>query len=347
MATYRLEAKVIGRSQGRSATASAAYQAAQKLEDKRTGAVFDYTRKRDVLHSEIVAPAGTPDWMRDRTQLWNAVETVEKRKDSQLARVLLLSLPHELTQAQRVDLVREFVSSEFVSRGMIADIALHAPDREGDSRNHHAHVMLTMRELTGGGFGKKVREWNATEELEQWRADWASTINHHLERAGHAARVDHRSLADQGLDREPEPKQGPVATEIERQGRASHAGDDRRAAQVRNAEREQIAAELTAVRAEIIDLDEERRKRQAQEPTAPGAPRIATDNAGMVAQQGEAMRQVSSPRKLRFFGDPPEPEKPMPAQAPAEPMDERTRRFEELLKKNFDKSRDPDRGNTR
>jgi len=347
MATYRLEAKVIGRSQGRSATASAAYQAAQKLEDKRTGAVFDYTRKRDVLHSEIIAPAGTPDWMRERTQLWNAVEAAEKRKDSQLARVLLLSLPHELTHAQRVDLVREFVSSEFVSRGMIADIAIHAPDREGDSRNHHAHVMLTMRALTGSGFGQKVREWNATEELEQWRADWASTENRHLERAGHAARVDHRSLADQGLDREPEPKQGPVATEIERQGRASHAGDDRRAAQARNAEREQIAAELTAVRAEIIDLDEERRKRQAQEPTAPGAPRIATDNAGMVAQQGEAMRQVSSPRKLRFFSDPPEPEKPMPAQAPAEPMDERTRRFEELLKKNLDKSRDPDRGNTR
>jgi len=264
MATYRLEAKIIGRSQGRSATASAAYRAAEQIDDMRTGQGFDYTRKRGVLHTEIIAPDGTPEWMHDRAQLWNAVERAEKRKDAQLAREILLSLPHELTPAQRIELVQGFVRAEFVSEGMIADIAVHEPHRQGDMRNHHAHVMLTMRELAGDGFGPKVRSWNSTEQLEVWREHWAQTVNAELERHGHDARVDHRSLADQGLDLEPEPKQGPIATEMERQGRPSHAGNDRRAAQERNAERAALAGELETVTAEIVDLEQERAKRAGQ-----------------------------------------------------------------------------------
>lgn len=316
MATYRLEAKIIGRSQGRSATASAAYRAAERVEDERTGQSFDYTGKRGVLHSEILAPAETPAWMQDRAQLWNAVEKVEKRKDAQLARDLLLSLPHELTHEQRRDLVREFLREEFVARGMIADFSIHAPDRRGDLRNHHAHVMLTMRELAGDSFGKKVRDWNSTEQLEAWREHWADVVNRHLERHGHEARVDHRSLADQGIDREPEPKQGPVATEMEREGRASHAGDDRRAAKARNEQRAAIEAELVATTAQIIDLDAERARRAgegpaldlagdrpAAEPSQPetieseegdkqrGKVSIATTAGGMVAQQMEALRR--------------------------------------------------------
>ncbi|TWB09324.1 MobA/MobL family protein [Nitrospirillum amazonense] len=304
MATYRLEAKIIGRSHGRSATAAAAYRAAVRIDDERTGQSFDYTRKQGVLHSEIMAPAGTPAWMYDRVQLWNAVEKVEKRKDSQLARDILMSLPHELTHEQRVDLVREFVATEFVAQGMIADVAIHAPDRQGDDRNHHCHILLTMRELTGEGFGKKVRAWNDTEQLEQWRADWAEVVNRHLERHGHHARVDHRSLADQGIDREPEPKQGPVATEMERQGRESHAGNDRRAVQARNAERAELDAELMVLSAEIIDLEQQRADRARQEPMpvpAQGAageekweargPRTALGptQGGMVAQQMDAL----------------------------------------------------------
>jgi hypothetical protein len=264
MAIYRLEADIIRRSRGRSSTASAAYRAAAKIEDERTGLVFDYTPRRGVLHSEILVPAGTPDWMRDRTQLWNAIEKVEKRKDAQLAREVLLSLPHELTPAQRIELVREYVTAEFVGQGMIADIAIHAPHRLADRRNHHAHVLLTMRELIGDGFGNKVRTWNEPEQLEQWRVRWAEVQNRHLERHGHAARVDHRSLADQGVDREPEPKQGPVATGMEREGRPSHAGDDRRAVQERNQERDALAGELAAVTAEIIELEGERRRREQE-----------------------------------------------------------------------------------
>lgn len=295
MAIYRFEAKVIARSQGRSATASAAYRAGESIDDERTGIVFDYTRKRGVLYADIITPPNTPDWMKDRAQLWNAVEKVEKRKDAQLARDLLLSLPHELTQEQRRYLVREFVTTEFVAQGMIADVAIHAPDRQGDDRNYHAHVLLTMRELVPNGFGYKVREWNATEQLETWRKHWADTVNSHLEKYGYEARVDHRSLADQGIDREPEPKQGPVATEMEREDRPSHAGDDRRAAKARNEARAALRAEWNSVTAEIFDLEQERAKQAGQENMSKIPLDERTEEQRWIrAQQDEEMRQMQA-----------------------------------------------------
>jgi hypothetical protein len=231
--------------------------------------------------------------MEDRAQLWNAVEKAEKRKDAQLARDLLLSLPHELTLEQRRELVREFVTSEFVAEGMIADLAIHAPDRGADERNYHAHVLLTMRELAGNGFGLKVREWNATAQLEAWREHWAEAVNHHLGQHGHAARVDHRSLADQGIDREPEPKQGPVATEMEREDRPSHAGDDRRAAHARNKARAALQAELDSAAAEIFDLEQERAKRVGQGNMSENpTDEIAERQRRAQAQQDEEARET-------------------------------------------------------
>jgi hypothetical protein len=259
MAVYRCEAQIIGRSSGRSATAAAAYRSASRIVDERTGLVHDYTRKGGVLLSEIVAPADTPAWMLDRAKLWNGVEAVEKRKDAQLSRELLLNLPHELDDAARRELVLAFVRDEFVRRGMIADVAIHLPHRQGDDRNHHAHVMLTLRSLTGDGFGAKARDWNDKALLEHWREEWANRQNRALEQAGRTERVDHRSLEDQGIDREPEPKQGPVATDMERKGKASNAGDDRRATKARNAERDELHQE-----AQIIDLELERIARQEQ-----------------------------------------------------------------------------------
>ena len=247
VAVYRFQAKLIKRSDGRSSTAAAAYRAAAAIEDTRTGLVHDYGRKAGVLHTEIMAPDHAPVWMSDRAQLWNAVEAAEKRGDAQLSRELLLSLPSELNDAQRRELVRAFVADEFVARGMVADLAIHAPHRDGDDRNHHAHVMLTMRVLTGEGFGNKDRSWNDKAMLEHWRETWAQYQNRALERAGRRERVDHRSLEAQGIDREPEPKQGPIATTMERQGRESHAGDDRRATQTRNAERDRLRRRREAI----------------------------------------------------------------------------------------------------
>ena len=252
MADYRLSAQIIKRSDGKSAVAAAAYRAAEHLRDERTGQICDYSRKHGVTHSEILTPDNTPDWMHDRAQLWNAVESVERRRDAQLAREVQLSLPHELTDDQRCDLVREFVSEQFVARGMVADLAIHAPNAAGDERNHHAHVMLTMRELTGDGFGKKARDWNSTDQLAVWREAWAHHQNRVLERHSHEGRVDHRSFEAQGIDREPSSHLGPVASDMERRGKASRIGDGNRATESRNtarAENHVAAARMASDRA--------------------------------------------------------------------------------------------------
>ena len=197
MAIYHLRATMISRSAGRSATAAAAYRSATHIEDHRTGLSFDYRARSGVDHVEILAPAHAPDWVRDRATLWNAVEAVETRKNSQVAREIRVALPAELDHTQRVELVRDFCQRQFVDRGMVADIALHAPGREGDDRNHHAHILLTTREIGPEGFTTKNRDWNAVEVLEGWREAWAQDANLVLEQSGIMERIDHRSLEAQ------------------------------------------------------------------------------------------------------------------------------------------------------
>ena len=188
---------MISRSQGRSVTAASAYRVAERIEDRRTGLTFDYAAKGGVDHTEILAPDHAPDWVHDRSELWNRVEESETRKNSQVAREVRVALPDELTHAQRVALVRDYAQTQFVDRGMVADIALHAPGRAGDERNHHAHILLTTREVDADGFTTKNRDWNKVEVLEGWREAWARDSNAALERAGVEDRVDHRTLVAQ------------------------------------------------------------------------------------------------------------------------------------------------------
>jgi len=149
VAIYHLSAKVT--------VAAAAYRSAGRLRDERQGIEHDFSRKRDVVHTEIIAPENAPDWMRDRDQLWNAVELVERRKDAQLAREIEVSLPRELDRDARLELVRGFVDREFVERGMIADVAVHEGRARDGLEQPHAHIMLTMRELTGNAGGRLGR----------------------------------------------------------------------------------------------------------------------------------------------------------------------------------------------
>ena len=242
MAQYRLSAQMIGRSSGRSATGAAAYRAAEVIVDQRTGLVHDYTRKRGVMHSEVMTPAGAPDWMSNRAELWNAVEKAEKRRDAQLAREILVSLPHELTHEQRTELVRGYVQNQFVEHGMVADIAIHEPNKDGDERNFHAHILLTTRNLFDDGFGKKERGWNDRAMIEQWREQWADHQNRALRNAECKERVSHLSLADQGIVRKPTVHLGPVATQIERSGRQSTIANDNR--------------EIERLNGKIIDLEQ-------------------------------------------------------------------------------------------
>jgi hypothetical protein len=141
--------------------------------------------------------AHAPEWVHDRSALWNRVEAAETRKNSQLAREVRVALPAELSHEARVALVRDFCQRSFVDRGMVADIALHAPGLTGDERNHHAHILLTTREIDAEGFTAKNRDWNAVAVLEDWREAWAQDTNLALERAGHELRVDHRTLEAQ------------------------------------------------------------------------------------------------------------------------------------------------------
>jgi Ti-type conjugative transfer relaxase TraA len=237
MAAYRLAAQVISRSKGGSAVAAAAYRAGVRLYDERTGTEYDYTGRSGVEHREIVLPEGAPEAFGDRGALWNAAERAERRKDAQVARELQLNVPCELNKSERETLVRAFLLRR-VSEGMIADYAIHRPSRNGDPRNFHCHALLTLRSVSPDGFGGKVREWNEVAALERWREEWALDCNHALELAGLSTRVTHLSYAARGLDREPSIKLGPVASELERRGVATYAGEQLRAIWERNAARE-------------------------------------------------------------------------------------------------------------
>lgn len=234
MASYHLSVKTIKRSAGRTATAAAAYRAGERIECLREGRLHDYTRKQGIEETFIVAPEDAPSWAQDRAALWNAAEKSETRRNAVTAREWELSLPTEISVEDRSQITREF-AEQLVSRyGVAVDVAIHAPNVEGDQRNHHAHVLTTTRRLESDGFTAKTRVLDSAKtggvEIEQMRGVWAELQNHALEQAGEMERVDHRSLEaqreaalDRGdeleaeeLDRDPELKLGPAANSMER-----------------------------------------------------------------------------------------------------------------------------------
>lgn len=212
MAIYHFSAQVISRSQGRSSVAASAYRSAEKLFDERTGEEHDFTNKSDVLEKEIILPKDAPDWMSDREKLWNAVEAVEKRKDAQVAREINIALPREFSADKNWKLIKDFVQREFVDQGMVADVAFHRGHKGGEDQPH-AHVMLTLREVTPDGFGGKVRAWNNRELLNDWRERWAEHCNLALAKEGIDFRIDHQTLEAQGINLEPQSKIGPKAVQ--------------------------------------------------------------------------------------------------------------------------------------
>ncbi len=218
MAIYHLHVKVIGRKAGSSAVASAAYRSASRLRDERIDRSHDFSHKRGVVHSEVMLPEGAPEHLGDRERLWNEVEAVEVRKDAQLAREVEFAIPREMTQAQGIELARDFAQAEFVDQGMIADVNLHWDIGEDGMPKPHAHVMLTMRSVDENGFGQKVRDWNRTELVERWRERWAELANERLAELDIDARIDHRSLEAQGIPLEPQSQVGAPAHRIEVEG---------------------------------------------------------------------------------------------------------------------------------
>lgn len=218
MAIYHLHVKVIGRKSGSSAVASAAYRSASRLRDERLDRSHDFSAKRGVVHSEVMLPENAPESWSDRERLWNDVEAFEIRRDAQLAREIEFAIPREMTQAQGIELARDFVQAEFVDQGMIADVNVHWDRGEDGMPKPHAHVMLTMRAVNENGFGRKVRDWNRIEKVELWRERWAEVANERLAELDIDARIDHRSLEAQGIALEPQSQIGAPAHRIEDQG---------------------------------------------------------------------------------------------------------------------------------
>jgi Ti-type conjugative transfer relaxase TraA len=226
MAIYHFSAKVISRANGSSAVASAAYRAAERLHDDRLGRDHDFSNKAGVVYSEILMPEGAPERLSDRTTLWNEVEADEKRKDAQLAREVEFSIPREMDPQQGIQLARDFVEKQFVERGMVADMNVHWDMGKDGNPKPHAHVMLSMREIGSEGFGQKMRDWNSTALLQEWREAWADHVNERLAQLDIDARIDHRSLEAQGIDLEPQHKIGPAASRMPEQGLEAERVDD-------------------------------------------------------------------------------------------------------------------------
>lgn len=216
MAIYHCSLRVFSRSDGHSAVAAAAYRAGAVLHDERRGFTHRYHNRKSVVASFILTPPQAPETARDRVLLWNAVEAAETRKNSRVAREIILALPHELPAPAREALAHD-MSLWLVERYNVAvDTSLHSPVAgDGhDPRNHHAHLLFTTREITKDGLGKKTRILDDREqgpqEVELIRLIWETLANDALEQAGLPhAKIDRRTLDDQGIDRIPQIHIGP------------------------------------------------------------------------------------------------------------------------------------------
>ena len=219
IAIYHFSVKIVSRSAGASCVAKAAYIAGEKIKNERDGVIHDYRLKHEVVHKEIMLPAGAPEQFRERAVLWNAAEQKETRKNSQTARSIDAALPREISLAEQIDLVRNFCNQNFVAKGMCVDFAIH----DKDDGNPHVHILLPTRCVDKNGFTVKDRSWNDRAVLEQWRESWADWCNHKLYFVSDE-RIDHRSYKDQGIDKIPTVHLGAGACAIEKKGKKTDRG---------------------------------------------------------------------------------------------------------------------------
>lgn len=245
MALYHFRVGQVKRSAGQSAIESATYRAGEKLYSEHYGQVSDYTRKGGVIHTEILLPPHAPREYADRQTLWNAVEDAERNKNAQLAYSFDIALQNEFTLDENIALVRQFLLDNFVSRGMIADFAVHQPDKkDGGIPNPHFHVMCPIRPLNPDGtWGAKQRRvyredgkfdavpttvWGKPETLEEWRKAWAALCNAKFEEKGLPDRIDHRSYERQGVEQIPTVHEGVAVRQMEARGLVTSKGERNR-----------------------------------------------------------------------------------------------------------------------
>jgi hypothetical protein len=313
MATYFLRSSHISRGKGSLATRAAAYRSGERIKDERTGVTYDYSDRRDIAYKEVVLPsdlAGRADmaWSQDRAILWNAMEYAGTRHNSRVAREWLVLVPQELAPDQRVALVRTFAAELADKYRCAVDVAIHEPRPGADRRNHHAHLLMTTREVSPEGVGARTRlELGGRErhqrglgpsrdEYVSLRARWAEVTNDALHRAGLNLRVDHRSLAEQGLQRAPRP---PIPDKVffaERKHGPSQAGDEIRA---RHRERMEARQKGSAEEARVVERQRRQLKSRAiddfkQKDAQPKRPSWTTLTK---SQRNEVRRQQYAARR--------------------------------------------------
>lgn len=326
IAIYHCSIKIVSRGKGKSAVAAAAYRSGEKLTNEWDGLTHDYTKKGGVVHSEILLPAHAPPAFSDRSTLWNSVELSEKSNNAQLAREVEIALPVELSREEQTRLVWEYCSSQFVSKGMIADFNLH--DTGGG--NPHAHILLTMRPLDKRGAwlpkskkeyvldenGEKIRlpsgryktrkvdlvDWNNRENAEVWRRAWADLANDFLAQNNRPERIDHRSYERQGIDQLPTVHVGVSATQMEKKGIVTERGELNRNIKAANRILREIRRLVRGLKDWIAELKERKTallealteaRAQASEPTIPQL------LARYMEQRGEERADWTSKGKLK------------------------------------------------
>ena len=294
IAIYHWNIGIVSRGKGKSAVAAAAYRSGEKLTNEWDGMTHDYTRKGGVVHTEIMLPPHAPPSFSDRSTLWNSVELYEKAGNAQLAREIDAALPIELSREEQIRLVREYCSSQFVSRGMCVDFAIH----DTDKGNPHCHIMLTMRPLDERGTwtakskkeydldenGERIRlpsgrykthkvdltGWNDKDNTLFWRKAWADFTNDFLERNGSPERIDHRSNAERGIDEIPTVHMGVAACQMEKKGIATEKGELNRSIQKTNRLIREIRAQISKLKEWIADLFKARETAPEQPQQSPG-----------------------------------------------------------------------------
>lgn len=275
MAIYHFSVKDIGRGKGRSAVACAAYRSGEKLNCERYGLEQDYTKKTGVEYKKIYAPENAKKELLDRQSLWNEVEKVENRKDSNLAREFEIAFPHEINAEQRQEMLDELCQKIVDRHNVVVDAVIHAPHTAGgsDERNYHAHIMFTGRQLdrkTGDFAKKRNRDFNkekSSETVTQWRKDFADIVNRQLERIGCDERVSHLSYKDLKYDLEPTIHEGAKVTELRRQGIETEISLANDAIRERNAERQLIKGleqEIIATERLVQDLKRQKENERPQ-----------------------------------------------------------------------------------
>ncbi len=237
----------VKRSEGHTAIAAAAYRSGEKLYDRYYGEVQNYTKKEGVVEAFILLPEHVPKRLADRETLWNEVENQEHRKDAQLAYSFDIALQNELTLEENREVLIRFLNENFISRGMICDVAIHDPPRkEGEERNIHAHILSPVRPfLETGVWGAKryhipvfdedgnpvldkkgrqkinspfTTDWGEAATLEQWRENWEHIVNEKFGEKGLSCHIDHRSNADRGVDDIPQVHEGSSVRRMEKRG---------------------------------------------------------------------------------------------------------------------------------